>query len=41
MEAPVVTGITESNRKQADRYSECAVGAVRKGDVAAFLDSNL
>lgn len=30
MEVPVVTGITESNRKQVDRYIECAQGAIRK-----------
>jgi hypothetical protein len=30
MEDPVVTGITESNRQQVARYTECAEGAIRK-----------
>ncbi len=30
LEDPVVTGITESNRQQVNRYKECAVGAIRK-----------
>jgi outer membrane biosynthesis protein TonB len=30
MEDPLVTGITDSNRQQVNRYKECAVGAIRK-----------